>query len=206
VNDIVETKGLHLIEQKAVSLNGFKICIKNNMSVLNQFIKKNIKIPSPPNIAMRLLQAVKSDDSTYKELAQIISSDPALTARALKIANSSFYGLSRKVDSIERAISVLGVTALKNIALSFTISKGFSGKDSAGFNFNYFWKRAVTAAIAADLTAALIGKRSDDTFVTGLLQDIGILILYYCRTEEYVRLIEQKNPSGGQTAGGAFGN
>ncbi|SPD71867.1 conserved hypothetical protein [uncultured Desulfobacterium sp.] len=166
------------------------------MSALSKLLNKDIKVPSPPSIAMNLLKAVKNDASTYKEIAGIISSDPALTAKTLKIANSPFYGLSRKIDSIERAISVLGVTALKNIALSFTISQGFSGRSSARFDFNYFWKRAITAAIGAELTAAMIGKRSDDTFVTGLLQDIGILILYYCLAHEYAAVIAEKKTTG----------
>lgn len=156
---------------------------------------KDIKLPSPPAIALRILEAVKKDDASFGELAQIISVDPALTAKILKVANSSFYSMSNKVNTVEKALSVLGMNVTKNIALSFVIAKELMGAEGEGFSFKYFWKRAVTKAVGAELLASLLHYKNDDLFVSALLQDIGVLILYLCRPHEYRQVLDEKRVS-----------
>ncbi len=165
------------------------------MSALKQFIQQDFTLPSPPGIAMRILQAVKDDSSSFAELSKIISSDPALSARVLQIANSSVYGTTNKINSIEKAVGILGVNLLKNIALSFAVVKDMQGKGKGDFDFDYFWKRAVTSAVAAELLSKSIGAKNDDTFVTALLQDIGIIIMYQCRMDDYLQVLEEKKTS-----------
>jgi len=97
------------------------------MSSIESLLKGDIQLPSPPAVAIRILESVKKDDAGYDELAGIISSDPALAAKILKVANSSAYALPQKVESIQKAIAVLGVNALKNIALSFVMTKDLQG-------------------------------------------------------------------------------
>lgn len=150
-------------------------------------------LPTPPAIAIRILEAVRDDSTSFSELARIIASDPALTARILKVANSSFYRLSYQVDSIEKAIAVLGSEALKNIALSFIIVRSFKAQGEDIFDFELFWKRAVTAAVAGQMLAGRLRMKSDDAFVLCLLQDIGIVLLFLTRPDEYRKvLIERK--------------
>ncbi len=156
----------------------------------------SIKLPSPPAIAVRLLQAVKKEESSFEELSRIISSDPALTAKILSIVNSSFYALPYKVDGLEKAVSILGVDALKNIALSFMIVSNMRKTKDGGFDFNLFWKRSVTNAVASEIIAAEIGKKTDDTFVTALLMDIGVIILFMCYPEYYQMTLDEKRVSG----------
>lgn len=151
-----------------------------------------IKLPSPPAIALRILEAVKKDDASFEELARIILVDPALTAKILKVANSSFYSMPNKINTIEKALSVLGMNVTKNIALSFVIAKEFIGAENLGFDFKYFWKRAVTCAVAAELLATKLSYRNEELFVTALLQDIGVLILYLGRPNEYRQVLEEK--------------
>jgi HD-like signal output (HDOD) protein len=73
-----------------------------------QLIEKEITLPSPPAIAVQILNTVKKEDAALKKLAEIISADPALTGKMLQIANSGFYAFKNEVTSIERALSVLG--------------------------------------------------------------------------------------------------
>jgi diguanylate cyclase (GGDEF)-like protein len=153
---------------------------------------KDINLPSPPAIALRILEAVKKDDASFGELAWIISVDPALTAKILKVANSSFYSMPNKVNTVEKALSVLGMSVTKNIALSFVIAQEMMGAESEGFSFKYFWKRAVTNAVGAELLASLLHYKNDDLFVSALLQDIGVLILYLCRPLEYRQVLDEK--------------
>jgi diguanylate cyclase (GGDEF)-like protein len=165
------------------------------MTTITDFIKDDIRIPSPPSIAVRILDSVKKDKASFNELANIISSDPALAAKILMVANSSFYNIPRKIDSIPKALAILGTNTLKNIALSFVIAKGLRGPCEGGFDFNFFWKRALTAAVSADILSPVISDKNEDTFVTALLQDIGIVIMYLCRTEDYLRVLDEKRAS-----------
>jgi len=162
------------------------------MGSIRELMEKKIRLPSPPAIAIKILDMVRKDDFSFRELAQIIESDPALVAKVLKVANSPYYNFTRKVDNIDMALSVLGTHAVKNIALSFVICSDMKTTKENGFDFDLFWRRAITAAVAADLTAALVGMSSQDIFVTALLQDIGIIVLFSSCPEEY-QLVMKEN-------------
>ena len=159
-------------------------------------IADGIKLPSPPSIAVRILNAIQKEETSINELASIIATDPALTAKTLRIANSGFYSLKYEVTSIEKALTVLGVNILQNIALSFVIAREMRSASDMSFDFDYFWRRSITAAVAAQLLAKEIGHRSDDIFVAALLNDIGILILYLSMPDGYARVLEDKKLSG----------
>lgn len=150
-----------------------------------------LSLPTPPAIAVRILDAVRQDTS-FSDLAKIISSDLALTARILQVANSSFYSMRYPVDSIERAVTVLGSEALKNIALSFIIVRALKPKTEEIFNFEFFWKRAVTAAVAGQVLATRLRLGRDDAFVLCLLQDIGVVLLNLSRPEEYRKVLRER--------------
>jgi len=165
------------------------------MTTITEFIKDDIRIPSPPSIAVRILEAIKKDKASFDEIARIVSSDPALAAKILMVANSSFYNISQKVDSIPRALSILGTNTIKNIALSFVIAKELRGPCEGGFDFDFFWKRALTAAVSADILSPILSAKNEDTFVTALLQDIGIVTMYLCRTGDYLKVLDEKRAS-----------
>jgi diguanylate cyclase (GGDEF)-like protein len=164
------------------------------MKMLNVGLS-DIKLPSPPAIAVRILEAVKKEETSIDELARIITADPALTSKILRVANSPMYALPTKVDSIQRALTVIGCSALKNIALSFVIADELRIQSDNGFDFDYFWKRSVTAAVSGELIASLIGMKSDDIFVSALLQDIGIVIMYLSNPDGYANVLEEKKRS-----------
>ncbi len=166
------------------------------MGVLESLNSENVRLPSPPAVAVKILDAVKKDRQDFKELGRIISSDPALTAKVLSFANSSFFGLPSKVDSLEKAIGIIGTDALKNIALSFVIVKNFKQNSTNGFDHNHFWKRAVTAAVGSEIVSRRLGRRSKDIFVSALLMDIGIMVMYLCKPLEYQRVLDEKRAKG----------
>ncbi len=156
----------------------------------------SLKLPSPPAIAVKLLNEVRKEDSSFEELSRIISSDPALTAKILSLVNSSFYALPYKVDSLEKAVSIIGVDALKNIALSFMIATNLMKSKEKGFDFMHFWRRSVTNAVTAEIFAKEISKKTDNTFVTALLMDIGVIILFISMPEEYQAVLDEKRICG----------
>jgi HD-like signal output (HDOD) protein len=87
---------------------------------------------------------------------------------------------------------------IKNIALSFVITGNLRGEPQSSFDFDYFWRRSVTAAVAAELVTGMLHEKDEDIFVTDLLQDIGILIMYLSKGQEYTTVLEQCIVNGGR--------
>ncbi|SHO51720.1 sensor domain-containing diguanylate cyclase [Desulfopila aestuarii] len=166
------------------------------MITLQEFLEEKVRLPSPKAIAIRILEAIRKDEDSFAELANIIKSDPVLTARILKVANSSYYGMVDQVSSPGQAISVLGTKALKNIALSFVIFDAVKVTQQGSFDIDLFWRRAITSAVAAEIMAAEVGFRSDDIFVTALLQDFGVLVLFLSCGAAYTEVFDAKRISG----------
>ncbi len=166
------------------------------MSVLARLTQEKFRLPSPPAIAIRILETFKKGEPSFEEIARIISSDPALTAKILRFANSSFFGLQKKVDNLSTAVGLIGLEALKNMALSFAIVQKFRGESSGGFSFELFWKRAVTSAVAASEIARTISLTSENIFVAALLMDLGILTMHLCRPQDYQQVFDEKRAKG----------
>lgn len=162
------------------------------MTTIQDFFKGRTKLPSPPAIALKILAAVRQDESSFEELAQIITADPALAARVLQIANSSLYGLPNAVSSLSQATALIGTDSIKNIALSFVIVQDFQDAPQGSFNMNLFWRRAITAAVAAEALAEYIDFSNSDLFVAALLQDIGLLIMFLSDPLGYTSLQDEK--------------
>jgi diguanylate cyclase (GGDEF)-like protein len=154
-------------------------------------LDNKVNLPSPPAIAVQILSTVQKEDFSLDDLEQIISADPALTSKMLRLANSSFYGLPSKVSNISRALAILGTNVIKNIALSFVIAADLRNGDESYFNFDYFWRRSVTTAVAAELVFEAIGEKDEDIFVTALLQDIGILVMFLSQGDSYVDILKK---------------
>jgi diguanylate cyclase (GGDEF)-like protein len=163
---------------------------------VEEFLKRDIRLPSPPAIAVRIIDVVKHDDFSFNQLASIIQSDPALSGRILRVANSSLYAIPRRVSTIEMAVALLGANTLKNIALSFTLPQVFQGCRAERFDFDHLWRRSLTAAVAAQLLSQNTGFNSDETFITSLLQDIGVATMFAMAPDDYSAVLDEKAASG----------
>jgi len=140
---------------------------------------------------VQILNAVQKDDGALRELVKIISADPALTGKMLQIANSGFYALKSEVTSIDRALSVLGTNVIKNIALSFVIATDLRGEENSSFDFDHYWRHSVTSAVAAELLTHQLTLKNDDIFVTALLHNIGMLVLFMHKRDKYSQLVQE---------------
>ncbi len=156
---------------------------------IRKLIETQINLPSPPVIAAKILSTVQSKDFCLSDLEKIISADPALTGKMLNLANSAFYALPNKVTNITRAMSILGTNAIKNIVLSFVIAKSLQRQKNSYFDFELFWRRSVTTAVAAERVKNITTLSNDDIFVAGLLQNLGILILVLSKGKDYCTLL-----------------
>lgn len=163
---------------------------------IQQLINKELNFPSPPAIAVQILKTVQQDDAALVKLGEIISADPALTAKMLKVANSGIFACNGEINNINRAMTVLGTNAIKNIALSFVIAAELGGDKNTDFDYDNFWRCSVTAAVSAELLGKTLQYKNDDIFVTALLRDIGMLAISLTKGEEYNALLKDARTTG----------
>lgn len=156
-----------------------------------KMIENNLQLPSPPAIAVNILNAVRKDEAPLTALGDVIAKDPALAAKMLKIANSGMFYSKGNISNIQRAMVVLGTDVIKNIALSFVITSDFRGNKDTGFNMDRFWQQSVTAAVAAELLSRELNQKNDNIFVTALLKKIGILVISQAKGDIYNKLINE---------------
>jgi len=132
-------------------------------------------LPTLPVIAQKVMRLADDDGTGVQELAAVISSDQALSARVLSLANSAYYGHRGTVSTIQRAMIVIGMNMLKQISLSVLVcgTIGRGGKDRA-----QFWKHSFGTATASAMIAKRAGLRDAEVcFMAGLLHDVGKMIL-----------------------------
>ncbi len=162
---------------------------------IEKFLGTEVRLPTAPAIAARILDAVRDDGESYHALAGVIATDPALAARLLSVANSSLYAPPSQITRIEQAIALLGLNLVKNIALSFAVVRGLETNSQFGFDFSRFLKQAVTGAVAAEMIANRIGHLNEDLFASALLQDVGMLVFALVAPKEYARVLEEEASS-----------
>ena len=142
-------------------------------------LKANKSLPSPPGVATKIIELANDPDVEIDRIAQVLSIDPATTARVLRIANSPMYAMSREITNLSQALMILGLNATISLALSFSLLKSWqSDSDGTGLDYSLFWRRAMLAASATRAIAAKIGWRDGEAmFVAALIQDIGVMAL-----------------------------
>lgn len=132
-----------------------------------------------PDIFIRINQLVENPDSTTADIAQAVSRDPAFTVRLLRVANSPFYGFSSTIDTVSKAVSIIGTSQIRNLALSTTIANSFAGLSNKLVSMDNFWRHSLYCGLAALKLAKLAGKcDAEAMFTAGLLHDIGELVIF----------------------------
>src|SRR5580698_1939324 len=119
-------------------------------TLVAQAIKKVTALATLPEVTAKIIATVEDPKSTASQLHKIVSHDPALVTRILKVVNSAFYGLPGQIGSVERAIVLLGLNAVKNIAVAASLGQLFRGvKLCEGFTAKDLWAHCVAVAVAA---------------------------------------------------------
>lgn len=149
-------------------------------------------LPALPAVVMELIQSIGDANVSAEVLAAKIALDQALAAKTLRLANSSFYGLSRQVTSIAEATTILGLRTLRSIATAAGLVNGFSGAACKGFPFDAFWRHAIGAALCARSLAQALRLDEDAAFTLGLMHDIGRLVLVSRHAERYAVALDHQ--------------
>ncbi len=132
-----------------------------------------------PEIYFRVRDVVDDPNSTMDDLADVLKIDPAISARLLRIVNSPRYGFPRQIDTITRAVNLLGIQAITDLVTATTVGRTFSGMPIQLMDVPKFWRKSVLCALLASKIAKVCDiKDSERFFIEGLLRDIGHFVLY----------------------------
>jgi len=150
-------------------------------------------ISTLPEITIKIIETVEDPKSTARDLHEIIKNDPALSVKVLKVVNSAFYGLPGQVASVDRAIILLGLSAVKNIAIAASIARLFKGgRVSKDFSATDLWRHSVAVAVAAHALAKASPHpvMTNEVFVAGMIHDIGTLVERQVFPEQFSAVID----------------
>lgn len=176
VSQPAHTNEVHHPEYKLKAEN--PVLSKEEFREQVKILLKNVKLPALPQIFPQLQKVINDPESSATDLAKIISLDPSLSACLLRIVNSPFYGFPSKIDTITKAVTVLGSRQIYTLAMGAMVLDLFKGSVKA-LDMGLFWKHSIgCAVIARALAAECERKERERYFVAGLLHDIGRLVLF----------------------------
>jgi putative nucleotidyltransferase with HDIG domain len=142
-----------------------------------------------PGMLARLAEAMETPSASPVEVAEIIQNDPGLTAKLLKVANSALYGFPQRIDTISRAVTVIGVQQLSALALGVTVMGLFKKIPKEFLDIRKYWRHCLACACGSRALASSLGlPNTERFFVAGLLHDVGLL-LFILRAPDRVRLV-----------------
>jgi HD-like signal output (HDOD) protein len=166
--------------------------------VLDLIRNKDTSLPTLPVVINNIIVKANSESTTPEDLASFIANDQALSVRVLKVANSPYYGLPRKVDSITRAIMVIGFREVISIALGSGIFKILTPPDKDGlFDVMELWKHSIGVGFASREVGRLTAKGTEDsTMLVGLLHDMGKILFLVSFMADYAEVLVKHQTDG----------
>ncbi len=151
------------------------------------------ELPTLPAVAIRVIELARQPEVALSEIARVIENDPATSAKVLRLVNSSYYGLSKRCGSIQQSIAFLGLQTVKGLVLGFSLARSIGNCDDKDVSFNFldYWRRSLYSAAAAR-EIALRTRRCDpdEAFVTALIQDIGMVVLWRAFGDRYLQVVD----------------
>ncbi len=172
--------------------------LANSEATIQETVRKVTTIGTLPEITAQIIATVEDPKSSASQLHKLIAHDPALVTRILKVVNSAFYGLPGQIGSIERAIVLLGMNAVKNIAVAASLGHLFRGvKLCEGFTARDLWTHCIAVGVAArDLAKQMKVPLGDEAFLAGMIHDVGILVALQVYPERLREVCDSVKLSG----------
>lgn len=145
-----------------------------------------------PDIYFSIKRTIENPKSDMEDVAAVVSQDPNIASRLLRMANSPFFGFATEIDTVKRAISVMGLMHVHNLVLAVSATKAFKGIDSGLVSMKDFWIHSVfTATLAKNLASKSRVLDSERLFVSGLLHDIGHLVIYTTLPNQASKILQR---------------
>lgn len=164
---------------------------------LDELVEKVDEIPVFPQSVLRIIKLIEDPNTGAKDVEREIIKDQGLTTKILKLANSSYYGLSRNIKTVSEATVLLGFQAVKSMVLATSVGKVFD-KELPGYALGKedLWRQSQVCAITTRIVAKKARfPKADQAYTAGLLRDIGKVILDHYMTEQYEVIVQQVNSS-----------
>jgi HD-like signal output (HDOD) protein len=149
------------------------------LTAAQKLIGKFHKIKTLPHVVTKLSKLIHDENSTMKDFEDVIKMDPTLVVRLLRLVNSPYYGLARKVDSIGRAVAFIGMKNLYNLAVTDALKNMFTSSESSGgvYSRRDLWMHCAAVGICSKtLAERIFGQNGDDAYLCGILHDFGIIV------------------------------
>ena len=144
-----------------------------------ELVKSVGNLVSLPDIFIHINQLVEDPESSIDDITKVVSQDPSFTVRLLRVANSPFYGFSSAIETVSRAVALIGTSQVRNLALSTSVSRTFEGLPNELVSMDHFWKHSLYCALVARILAHRLRKIDPEAlFTAGLLHDIGELVIF----------------------------
>ncbi len=160
---------------------------------IKQITEKIMGLPTLPTVVSKMIELVDNPKTSAASLANLISTDQALTARILKLANSAYYGFSREIYTVNMAIVVMGFNAVKEMGLSLSVFDVFKDLSTIRhFDVTQYWQHSIGCGVAAKMMARRYQYRiAGEAFVAGLLHDIGKIVVNQYLPKEFVEIMNR---------------
>jgi putative nucleotidyltransferase with HDIG domain len=150
-------------------------------------------IPTLSVVVNRVMELVNNPRTSAPQIAEVLKKDQVLTAKVLRLVNSSFYNFSTPVTDVSKALGFLGFNTVSVLVLGTSVFSAFEMSAAPYFNVREFWKHSLAVAIAAEMIAkkTKVGVRPEDAFTCGLLHDVGKIALFKVAPDQLKRVVEK---------------
>lgn len=148
-----------------------------NTLTVAEVMSEIVRLPSLPAVVLEILASFENEDVDIDRLVAELHEDQALTARVLRLANSSFYGLERRIATVHDAVLVLGFRQLRATVAAVAVTSCFTDRHLPGFDVPAFWRHCAAVGLASRVLAEHTGRSGETAFVAGLIHDVGLLLL-----------------------------
>lgn len=148
-------------------------------------------LPPLPAVAAKVMNMAEDDRTSAMDLAQVLATDQALTAKLIRISNSAYYGFARRISTVREAVVMLGFKQVRQVSVGASMMNAFNRRGiNDGFDVDLFWGHSVGVAVAAEaLAKKTLGAKPEDAFTAGILHDIGRLVLRQEMPEEFAHAV-----------------
>lgn len=171
-----------------------------NVTAVDNKVKQavaNIRnLPTPPIVFSQIQKVINDPDVSAAVIAGILSEDPAMSVKVLKLTNSAFYGLTREIDSVKQAVVIVGMEAIKNLVLAASVLDMFKGPDFDQEFQEKFWRHSLAVGFCGRILARKIRSRGmidpDSAFSCGLLHDIGKVVMCCFLRDEFKTVTKER--------------
>lgn len=155
------------------------------------------RLPAIPQALSEALMELNRPETDIARVAALLARDQGVVLRILRVANSAFYGLSRRVASLTEATQVIGLPAVRSLVTAYAVTERFSAPANPEFDHVRSWQHSFRVAAAARQLARRLALNPETAFLAGLLHDIGLVLLGCCAPREYAAMLDHMHEHGG---------